>query len=141
MSFNRLDIKDNNKIEGRSCIILCNIGGKELQKIKTCSMLLGITDIIALYSKNGDAIISDVLENNISSECSDGRKEKAVIFNAITPKKVNIFIENLKKAKLNNILKAVVTETSINWTINTLIENLEMERRAFKEGDTTELHK
>ena len=53
----------------------------------------------------------------------DGRKERAIIFNAIPPAKMNIFIENLK-VRVNNVLKAVVTETSIEWTVNEVLSNL-----------------
>lgn len=140
MSFDKLDIKDNSAQEGRACIIICNIGGKELKAVKNYAALLGIRDQIVLYSKNGDSIIKDVLENNISSECAEGRKERAIIFNAISPAKINLFIENLKKIKINNLLKATVTETSINWTVNTVLSNLSAERAALKQGNFNDIH-
>ena len=52
MSFDKLDLKDNNAREGRACLILCNIGGKELKAIKNYASLLGIRDMITVYSKN-----------------------------------------------------------------------------------------
>lgn len=140
MSFDKLDIKDNTEREGRACILLCNLGGKDLQKVKNCAMILGIRDQIILNSKNGNTVIKDVLDNNINSECEDGRKERAIIFNAITPAKMNIFIENLKKVRVNNVLKAVVTETSIDWTVNEVLSNLVAERIAISKGDFTDQH-
>ena len=140
MSFDKLDIKDNTARDGRACILVCNIVGKDLQKVKNCAMILGIRDQIILNTKNGDTVIKDVLDNNINTECEDGRKERAIIFNSIPPAKMNIFIENLKKVRVNNVLKAVVTETSIEWTINEVISNLVAERTAIKQGNFNDLH-
>lgn len=141
MSFDKLDIKDNSEREGRACIIICNLGGKELQAVKNYGALLGIRDQIVLHSKNGDTLIKDVLENNVDSECTEGRKEKAIIFNAISPAKMNLFIENLRKVRVNNVLKAIVTDTSINWSVNTVISNLVEERAAINKGNFTDQHK
>lgn len=140
MSFDKLDIKDNTARDGRACMLVCNIVGKDLQKIKNCAMILGIRDQIILNTKNGNTVIKDALDNNINTECEDGRKERAIIFNAIPPAKMNIFIENLKKVRVNNVLKAVVTETSIEWTINEVISNLVAERTAIKHGNFNDLH-
>lgn len=140
MSFDKLDIKDNTARDGRACMLVCNIVGKDLQKIKNCAMILGIRDQIILNTKNGNTVIKDALDNNINTECEDGRKERAIIFNAIPPAKMNIFIENLKKVRVNNVLKAVVTETSIEWTINEVISNLVAERTAIKQGNFNDLH-
>ena len=140
MSFDKLDIKDSTAREGRACILLCNLAGKDLQKVKNCAMILGIRDQIILNSKNGNTVIKDVLDNNINTECEEGRKERAIIFNAIPPAKMNIFIENLKKVRVNNVLKAVVTETSIDWTVNEVLSNLVAERIAISKGDFTDQH-
>ncbi|MPQ45274.1 DUF3783 domain-containing protein, partial [Clostridium tarantellae] len=54
----------------------------------------------------------------------------------IAPAKINIFIENLKKMRINNTLMAVVTDTSKNWSLNKLIFNLIEERKSINEGKT-----
>ena len=140
MSLTQLDIKNNEKIDGRACIMLCNFNGKELKNLKLYANMLGIRDQITLTSKNGNTIINNVLNNDIDSSCEDGRKEKAIIFNSIPPAKMNIFIENLKKVRLNNSLKAIVTETSQEWTINTVIPNLVAEKMAIGKGDFSNTH-
>lgn len=138
MSFEKIDINDKEVKEGRSCIIVCNFNGKELKAIKNYGSMLGIRDQIFLSAKNGDSVIGDVLEDKIVSDCENGVKQKAIIFNSISPAKMNMFIENLKKTRINNVLKAVVTETSKNWTVNTLISNLIAERIALKSGEEVE---
>ena len=54
--------------------------------------------------------------------------------------KIAGFIENLRKLKINNILKATVTDTSINWTINDVLANLTAERIAISKGDFSGKH-
>lgn len=134
MSFEKIDINDKEVKEGRNCIIICNFNAKELKAIKNYASILGIKDQIIISAKDGESIIKDVLENKIVSNCEDSIKQKALIFNAISPAKINMFIENLKKIKINNILKATVTETSMEWSVNTLISNLVAERIALKTG-------
>lgn len=140
MSFERLD--KNNVLENdvRSCVLLCNFNGKELKAVKNYASILGLRDQICLYSKNGDSIIKDILEDKVDSNCEDGRKEKAIIFNNISNMKISMFIDNLKKIRINNVLKAVVTETSINWTVNEIIDNLLNERAAINSGNFSDLH-
>ncbi|MBU3108444.1 DUF3783 domain-containing protein [Clostridium gasigenes] len=138
MSFEKIDINNKETVNGRNCIIIYNFNSKELKSIKNYANILGIKDHIILSSKDAESIIKDVLENNLVSNSEDGIKQKALIFNAISPAKMNMFIENLKKIKINNILKAVVTETSKEWTVNTVISNLIAERIAMKTGKEIE---
>ena len=126
MSFTKLDMNDNSQVEGRACVIIYNIGGKELKSIKGYASLLGVRDQIVLY--------------HINSDCSNGRKERAIIFNALSPAKINVFLETLRKLKINNVLKATVTQTSINWTLNEVVENLSAEHIAISKGNF-EAHK
>ena len=135
MTVTKLDMNDNSQVEGRACVVIYNIGGKELKSIQRYASLLGVRDQIVLYPKNADTVMKDILENNIKSDCTDGRKERAIIFNALSPAKINVFLENLRKLKINNVLKATVTETSINWTLNEIVANLSAERMAISQGN------
>ncbi|WP_338853689.1 DUF3783 domain-containing protein [Clostridium perfringens] len=137
MSFERIDISDRSEQEGRSCVILYNFGNKELKKIQNFARIMGIKDQIVLNSKNGDETIKNILEDKIEKTEGEGVKERAIIFNAIAPGKVHIFLENLKKVGIQRSLVAMVTETSINWTIDVLVKNLIAERRALRSGDMT----
>ena len=134
MSFERLDTKDSEIKEGRSCIILCNFSAKEAKTVNNLAGMIGIRDRILLNHKNGDTLVKDVIENKISNEGEEGIKNKAIIFNNISGVKIGLFIENLKKFRLNNVLKASVTETSKEWTVNYLIKNLVAEKIAMESG-------
>ncbi|EOR27253.1 MULTISPECIES: DUF3783 domain-containing protein [Clostridium] len=134
MSFEKLDMKDTEVRDGRSCIILCNFNAKEVKTISNLAGMFGIKDKIILNYKNGNSIVKDILENNILSDSEDGVKNKAIIFNNIPGAKMGTFIENIKKFRINNVLKATVTETSREWTVNFLLKNLVAERIAMKSG-------
>lgn len=134
MSFEMLDTKDNEIKEERSCIILCNFSPKEAKTVNNLAGMIGIRDRVLLNHKNGDTLVKDVIENKISNECEEGIKNKAIIFNNISGVKIGLFIENLKKFRLNNVLKASVTETSKEWTVNYLIKNLVAEKIAMQSG-------
>lgn len=136
MLFEKIDINDKTENEGRSCIIIFNFKGKELTAIRNYGKILGIKDQVVACYKNGESILKDIIENNILINDIDGAKEKVVIFNNIAPAKINIFIENLKKMRINNTLMAVVTDTSKNWSLNKLIFNLIEERKSINEGKT-----
>ena len=134
MSFELLDTKETKVNEGRSCIILCNFNAKEVKTVGNLAGMLGIRDRIVVTYKNGNTIVKDVLEGNILNDAEDGIKHRAIIFNNIPGAKIGLVIENLKKFRLNNVLKATVTETSREWTINVLLNNLAAEKIAMQSG-------
>ena len=45
-----------------------------------------------------------------------------------------MFIDNMKKMRIAPAMKAIVTETSINWTLSHLLKNLIEERKAERQG-------
>lgn len=134
MSFELLDTKETKANEGRSCIILCNFNAKEVKTVGNLAGMLGIRDKIVVNYKNGNTLVKDVLEGNILNDAEDGIKNRAIIFNNIPGAKIGLVIENLKKFRLNNVLKATVTETSREWTINVLLNNLAAEKIAMQSG-------
>lgn len=134
MSFELLDTKETQANEGRSCVILCNFNPKEVKTVSNLAGMLGIRDKIVISYKNGNTVVKDVLAGNILNDAEDGVKSKAIIFNNVPGAKIGLFIENLKKFRLNNVLKATVTETSNEWTVDVLLKNLAAEHIAMKSG-------
>lgn len=121
-------------INERGCIILCNFNDKEKKLIKTFGIMMGLKDQINVNWKNGDSVIKEIIEGNISSTCENGIKDRAIIFNSIDPIKVSMFIDNIKKMRISPAMKAIVTETSNEWKLNNLLMNLVEERKAEKLG-------
>ena len=104
--------------------------------IKNIGKLVGIKDCIFVDSKNGKTTIKDILNNNMSGDNEEIWTNKAVIFNNITQIKINGFLDSLKKMKITRPMSAVVTDTTIDWTLNKLVYNLIQERNALKSGQT-----
>ena len=133
MSFVKLDNKniDNNE---RSCVIVYNFNDKDRKIIKNYGNIFGVRDQINISWKNGETVISDLIDNKLDETCEVSNKKRAIIFNNVPNVKVNLFIDSLKKSRMNDVLFAIVTETSKNWTVNVLIENLVLERISMKKG-------
>ena len=133
MSFVKLDNKniDNNE---RSCVIVYNFNDTDRKIIKNYGNIFGVRDQINISWKNGETVISDLIDNRLDENCEVSNKKRAIIFNNVPNVKVNLFIDSLKKSRMNNVLFAIVTETSKNWTVNVLIENLVLERISMKKG-------
>ena len=136
MSFEKLNETSINNIHDRSCVIVVNSNKKESAMIKNMGRLVGIRDFIFVDSKNGNTIIKDILENNISQDNEEVWTNKAMIFNNINQIKINGFLDSLKKIKIAKPLSAIVTETTIDWTLNKLVYNLIQERQAIQSGKT-----
>ena len=136
MSFEKLNENSVNNIHDRSCVIIANFNKKEASIIKNVGRLVGIKDCIFVDSKNGKTLIKDILDNNISDDNEDVWTNKAIIFNNINQLKISGFLDSLKKMKINRPLSAVVTETTIEWSLNKLVYNLVQERQALKSGQT-----
>ncbi|WP_434798116.1 DUF3783 domain-containing protein [Terrisporobacter vanillatitrophus] len=136
MSFEKLNQSSISNIHDRSCMIIVNFNKKECSMIKNIGRLVGIKDFIFVDSKNGKAIIKDILNDSISDDNEEVWPNKALIFNNITQLKINGFLDSLKKMKMARPLSAVVTDTTIDWTLNKLVYNLIQERQALKLGQT-----
>lgn len=134
MSISEMNIKDSSIKEERSCIIISNFKEKEVKLINTCSNFIGVKDKVLLEKLSGDLKLKEIIEENKISGSEELKNYRFIIFNNIPNNRIHIFMENLRKLKINNVLFATVTETSKEWTINYLIDNLVSERKAIKEG-------
>ncbi|MDR0880365.1 MAG: DUF3783 domain-containing protein [Clostridioides sp.] len=136
MSFEKITKTDND--DTRPCMILVNFDKKEMTTIKSVSTFTGIRDRIELNGKHGKCIISDIIEGKIEPGDEKTFSNKAVIFNNIDSRKVSGFIDGLKKMRMRRPYTAMVTETSKNWTLEVLIQNLIQENQALASGKEAE---
>ena len=134
MTFTKINDINNDNIHNRACVMVIKFNKKEGALIKNICGFIGVRDCIFLDKSNGNTIIKDVLENNISLDCEDGISNKAVVFNHIPNVKINSFLESLKKMRINRPLTAMVTDTNLDWTLNNLLYNLVEERKALSSG-------
>lgn len=134
MEFTKINDVNNDNIHNRTCIMLVNFNKKEESLIKNICGFTGVRDCILLDKRSGNTVIKDILENNISLDCEDGFSNKAIVFNNVPNIKINSFLESLKKMRINRPLTAMVTDTSLDWTLNNLLYNLVEERKALSSG-------
>lgn len=140
MSFEKLSNGEQFVNDTKPCVVLVNFDNKELSLLRNVGMLSGIREHIIISGKNGENTIKDILEGNISSTDDVKTNNKAILFNNIPSKKMTGFLESIKKLRMRRPLSAVVTETSINWTLNNLVLNLLEENQALASGKTVDHH-
>ena len=100
-----------------------------------------ISDMIQQYKLPDFQIITDDMCNMKIKDILRGLKfeilnsslpkEKVVLFNNLNDKEVETAVKNMKAA-IPEVIMAVVTPTSIDWSFRELIEHLIEERNWFK---------
>lgn len=132
MAFEKMKDMDQDFTHERSCILLYHFTPDELKQLQMVATLTGIKDKIVLKPENSNTLIKNILDNEILDDCEEHIVDKAIIFNNISSARLTAFIEGLKKCRMSRPLIAVVTPTSINWTLKELLFNLAEERSAIK---------
>ncbi|MBV7273298.1 DUF3783 domain-containing protein [Clostridium thailandense] len=59
-------------------------------------------------------------------------KEKVILFNNLNDEELDTAIKNIRNSLISKPILAVITETSVNWTFESLLEHLVEEREWFK---------
>ncbi|MCR1954842.1 DUF3783 domain-containing protein [Clostridioides mangenotii] len=138
MSFEKISSDNKNSNDSKTCIILVNFDKKELSLIRNVSRFAGIKENIVVSGKHGENTINDILSGKIEESNEKVLSSKAIIFNNIPAQKVSGFLDSLKKMRMRRPLTAMVTETSIDWTLSNLIANLIEENTALSSGKSFE---
>lgn len=138
MSFEEIKQVQNENIHERSCIMLYQFTSQEVKQIMNVARMTGIKDYIELHAKHGGCTLREILDDQISEKEEANVKEKAIILNHVTPTRMNLFIDTLKKCRIKRPIIAVVTEQSIDWTLTHLLINLVSERAAISKGQFSE---
>ncbi|MBZ9609620.1 DUF3783 domain-containing protein [Clostridium estertheticum] len=81
----------------------------------------------------GNVTIKEVLEN-IESEKNkiELPHEKLLLFNSYKDKELYDLIDSIRQIKSSDTILAAVTPTSMNWTVNYLMQHLIEEREAYR---------
>ena len=139
MSFESIKNTDAHSTHPRACVIFSAFSPSELKQLKNVARLSGISEQIVIDGSYNATKLLDLLENpSLTPEKTEHTlTQKALLFNNIPANRMHAFIENMKKCRIPRPLIAVVTETSIHWTLEELINNLAAERIALKNNQTT----
>lgn len=134
MSFETMKENEAKKVHERSCMLMYYFTPQEARQIMNVARMTGIKDHILLKPSHGAATIRDLLDDKAEETHGEAIKEKAIIFNGIEASRMSLFIDSLKKCRIKRPIIAVVTEQSIDWSLNTLLVNLANERTALNKG-------
>ena len=90
---------------------------------------LGVSSPTRLEKRHGSTVIGDILrEGAIGSEEFDCR-ERLVLFYNLSDAGVRSLMQVFKSLEIPKPIFAIVTETSITWTLEQLMEHLIEEKR------------
>lgn len=128
MSFENMKDREDQVLHERVCAILYHFTANEVRQLQNIARISGINETVIVGPENGDQIVRNILDGEVSGGCMDAPREKAVIFNSVPMNRVNGFIDMLKKFRVKRPLIAIVTEQSIEWELKAVIENLVEER-------------
>ena len=96
---------------------------------------IGVPSPFRLEKRHGSVVIGDILrEEAIGTEEFDCQ-ERLVLFSNLSETGVRSLMQVFKSLEIPKPIFAVVTETSITWTLRQLMEHLIEEKRAH-EGST-----
>lgn len=134
MSFEKMQDNDKPVIHTRTCIMLYGFTPQEFKTLKNIARLTGLNDQILVDKTALATTVLDLLENNPLQEGAsiEAPSYKALVFNNVPSNRINAFIESLKKFRVARPLMATVTDTSIHWTFEELVQNLAAERYSLK---------
>ena len=135
MSFENMKELKEEIVHERACMMMYYFTSQEIKQIQNVARMTGIADCILLNASHGQNTVRHILDGQIKQGEDESVKEKAIIFNQVSAARMSAFIEGLKKCRIKRPLIAVVTATSIEWTLNELLENLASERAALRSGD------
>ncbi|MEY8000820.1 DUF3783 domain-containing protein [Clostridium sp. Mt-5] len=80
--------------------------------------------------------IRDILEGNLKEQDNFyDVQEKVVLFNDLTDRQISGIMSELKSKVNERPILAVVTETSIDWSFNYLLDHLLQERAWFEKNN------
>ena len=133
MSFQQIDHLDNQRPEGKTCLLIYGYDALALNSIKKYAADMGLDDIIEVKKDQTSNTLRQLIEGtgNLSTK-AEAPASPAIVLNAVSNAELNGFVHNFKTLGLPRCLFAMVTPTSINWQFKELIKDLLEERAMFE---------
>ena len=126
-----------NMMNGSPRLLLWNYTEEEKARVDRLLADVNAPPAVAIRKDQGYLPISDIVTDTRGEqdfECD----EKLVLFYNIPNKGISFLIDLSKKRNLPQPIYAAVTEHSIHWPLNELMEELIAEREAFKQAQQEE---
>ncbi len=107
----------------------------EQARIDESLAALGVPPTTQIKAEQGQVMLKDIIERGTVGRQRFQCQERLVLFHNISDAGLRSLIQMFKAIEVPRPIFAVVTETSINWTLEQLMEHLVEEKRAH-EGST-----
>ena len=133
MSFQKIDHEDNQRPEGRACLLVFGYDPIALNAIKKYAAAMDLLEVIEVKKDQTYNTLRQLIDGkgNVSAK-SIKHASPAIVLNAVSSAELNQFVHNFRSLSLPKCLFAMVTPTSINWKFHDLITDLLEERAMFE---------
>ncbi|MDF1616266.1 DUF3783 domain-containing protein [Petrocella sp. FN5] len=129
MAFEKIDYNNNNRPEGKTCLLVYGYDETALDKIKNYASNYDIFELVLVTPTTmGNALERLINHTDKPTFGIEWVDTQAIVLNAVSPQELNDFVRNFKTLGLPRPLFAVVTPLSINWPFNELLKDLLDER-------------
>jgi len=117
-------------------ILAYGLNKKEVEKLNSLLLKQNILPCKVIQKNMGNITIKEIL-CNVDDKKSDMElpNEKFLLFNNYKDKELYDLIDSIRGIKSSETILAAVTPTSINWTVNYLLEHLMEEREAYRKSE------
>jgi hypothetical protein len=119
----------------RARILTFGFTSDEQARIDESLVALGVPSTTQLKAEQGQVVLKDIIDRGTVGQQRFNCRERLVLFHNISDAGLRSLIQMFKAFEVPRPIFAVVTETSINWTLEQLMEHLVEEKRAH-EGST-----
>lgn len=120
---------------GPKKLLLCGFSGQAQQKFSVVRETAGLSGVAAVWLDDSRAHqrLADLMElPDGTGQRDPSTLPKAVIVGGITEAQLRALMTVAKKTGVKDVLWAVLTPTSENWTLSQLLAELSAERRAMQ---------
>ena len=129
MSFEKIDHQNDQRPEGKTCLLVYGYDETALNTIKSFASNYGIFELVHVTPMTLGNSLQKLIDHTEKPILGIDRIDtQAIVLNAVSPQELNDFVRNFKTLNLARPLFAVVTPISINWPFHELLKDLLEER-------------
>ena len=118
-------------MHGKPRLLLWNYSEEEKTKIDQFLEEVKAPPAVSIRKDQGYLPLREIIHTDTSRDKEYECDQKVVLFYNIPSKGISFLIDQSKQRNLPHPIYAAVTEHSINWSLNELIEDLISEKEAF----------
>jgi hypothetical protein len=122
-------------VDSQPQLLVWNYTTAEKSKLDAFLQEIGAPSAVTIEATQGCLTLREIIDGNGASGETFTSAEKVVLFHGLPQQGVLFLINFFKQTDLPRPIYAVVTEHSINWPFNELLEHLVEERDRMEKRD------